>query len=339
MFKNGMADMRTAITLKPLRIGPVEVEFPVMLASLAGYSDLPYRLICRSTGAPFCTTEAMLDRQAIIEARLRRGIIKRDPADRPLAGQIMGSDPKVMAEAAVALRDMDFDVIDLNFACPVKKVLSRKRGGYLMGEPYLAVEIVEAVLAAVPDRPVTVKLRRSFKETDKDNQAFWTIARAAFEAGAAGICVHARSVDQKYQGRADWAFLSEVKREFSDRTVIGSGDILVAEDALRMLEETGVDGVTAARGAIGNPWIFRQVRDLAAGRAPFHPSLVEQRELIERHFRLASETFGPDRALRIMRYFGIRYSRMHTHPAKVRNAFVVVKSARDWQSVVDTFYS
>jgi len=332
--------MRTdgARALKPLRIGPVEIDFPVVLASLAGYSDLPYRLICRSTGAPFCTTEAMLDRQAILERRLRRGLIKRDSADRPLAGQIMGSDPTVMAEAAVALRDMDFDVIDLNFACPVKKVLSRKRGGYLMMEPYLAVEILEAVLAAVRDRPVTVKLRRSFEEADKVNRAFWIIARAAFEFGAAGICVHARSVEHKYQGRADWAFLAEVKREFSEWTVIGSGDILLAEDALRMLEETGVDGVTAARGAIGNPWIFRQARDLAAGRPLFHPSLAEQRELIERHYRLAAETFGPERALRIMRYFGIRYSKMHPQPSKVRNAFVVVKSERDWRDVVDKHY-
>ena len=324
--------------LKPLRIGPVEVDFPVVLASLAGYSDLPFRLVCRSAGAPFCTTEAMLDRQAIQERRLRRGLIKRDPADRPLAGQIMGSDPAVMAESAAALRDMDFDVIDLNFACPVKKVLSRKRGGYLMSEPYLAVEILEAVLAVVRDRPVTVKLRRSFKESDRDNEAFWIIARAAFEAGAAGICVHARSVEHKYQGRSDWGFLAAVKREFPGWTVIGSGDILLAEDALRMLEETGVDGVTAARGAIGNPWIFRQARDLAAGRPPFHPSLAEQRELIERHYRLASETFGPERALRIMRYFGIRYSKMSPQPAKVRNAFVLVKSERDWRAVLDAFY-
>lgn len=325
--------------LRPLRIGQVEVDFPVMLASLAGYSDLPYRLICRSTGAPFCTTEAMLDRQAILEARLRRGLIKRDPADRPLAGQIMGTDPAIMAESAVALREMDFDVIDLNFACPVKKVLSRKRGGYLMSEPYLAVEILEAVLAAVSDRPVTVKLRRSFKEVDKDNRAFWIIARAAFEAGAAGICVHARSVEHKYQGHADWGFLAAVKREFPKWTVIGSGDILLAEDALRMIEETGVDGVTAARGAIGNPWIFRQARDLAAGREPYQPSIAEQREIIERHFRLASETFGPERTLRMMRYFGIRYSKMHPHPAKVRNAFVVVESERDWRHVIDKYYS
>jgi nifR3 family TIM-barrel protein len=324
--------------LKPLRIGPVEVGFPVVLASLAGYSDLPYRLVCRSAGAPFCTTEAMLDRQAILERRLRRGLIKRDPADRPLAGQIMGSDPAVMAESAAALRDMDFDVIDLNFACPVKKVLSRKRGGYLMSEPYLAVEILEAVLAAVRDRPVTVKLRRSFKEADRDNEAFWTIARAAFEAGAAGICVHARSVEHKYQGRADWGFLAEVKRAFPTWTVIGSGDILLAEDALRMLKETGVDGVSAARGAIGNPWIFRQARELAAGRPPFHPSVAEQRELLERHYRLAAETFGAERALRIMRYFGIRYSKMSPQPAKVRNAFVVVKSERDWRAVLERYF-
>ena len=249
--------------LKPLRIGSLEIDFPVVLAALAGYSDLPFRLLCRSLGAPFCTTEALLDRQVMIEKRVRRRMTRIDEADHPVAGQIMGSEPEVMAESAAKLAEMGFDAIDLNFACPVRKVVSKKRGGFLMSRPGETVAIVGAVVRAVPDRPVMVKLRRSFLETDTSGDEFREIARGAFEAGAAAVTVHARSVDQKYKGRADWEFLARAKREFPDRTIIGSGDVHTAADALRMLAETGVDGVSAARGAIGNPWFFQQARDLS----------------------------------------------------------------------------
>lgn len=324
--------------LKPLRIGPLEIEFPVVLAALASYSDLPYRLICRSLGAPYCATEAMLDRQMLLDGKLRDRLVRIDAADHPIAGQLMGNDPAVMAQAAAVLGGMGFDVIDLNFACPVKKVVAKKRGGYLLGQPDLALEIVRAVIEAVPDRPVTLKLRRTFRETDETNAAFRRIARGAFEAGAAAVAVHARSVDQKYRGQADWDFIARVKREFPDRTIIGSGDIHTALDALRMIEQTGVDGVLAARGAIGNPWLFRQARDLAAGREPFEPDLKEQREVISRHLRLAESLYGPRRSLLTLRNFGIHYARLHPHPAKVRTAFIRVKTDEDWRAVMETWY-
>ena len=324
--------------MSPIKIGPIEIEFPVVLAALAGYSDLPYRLICRSCGAAYTATEAMLDRQVAVEIRHRRKMTMLDDTDRPIAGQIMGTGPDTMAEAAAGLRELGFDVIDLNFACPVRKVISRKRGGYMMDDPGLALEIVRAVIDAVPDRPVTVKLRRAFRASDQAHDAFWKIAGGAFDAGVAAICVHARSVDQKYSGQADWGFLAKVKREFPDRTIIGSGDIHTAVDALRMMGETGVDGVAAARGAIGNPWIFRQARDLAAGREPFKPNLDDQRELILRHFRLASDAYGPKRAAQIIRNFGIRYARVHPHPAKARAAFYHIKKEKDLLMLLDTWY-
>ena len=323
----------------PLKIGEVEVGFPVVLASLAGYSDLAYRLICRSLSAPYCTTEAMLDRQLLMESRLLDRLVRLDGADHPVAGQIMGSEPAVMAQAAARLSRLGFDVVDLNFACPVKKVLARKRGGYLMAHPELGLDIVKAVLDAVPDRPVTLKLRRAFEEKDTTAQAFWKIAHGAFNAGIAGIGLHARSVEQKYTGTADWAFLARVKREFPDRTIIGSGDVHTASDALRMIEQTGVDGVMAARGAIGNPWIFEQARDIAAGGEPRAPGIDEQREVISRHFRLACDLYGPNRGLKIMRNFGIYYARRHPQPALVRAAVIKVQSERDWQDWMEAFYS
>src|SRR5512140_3388507 len=223
----------------PLRIGAVVIDFPVGLGALAGYSDLPYRLICRSLGAPYAITEAMLDRQVLLEGKLRKRLVR-------------------LAAAARALDRMGFDIVDLNFACPVRKVVSHKRGGALMNDPGRALATVHAVVAAVPGRPVTLKLRRAFRDADRAHESFWTIARGAFEAGASAIAVHPRSVEQKYTGRADWGFLAEVRRAFPGRTILGSGDVSNPAEALRMMAETGVDGVLAARGAIGNPWFFAQ---------------------------------------------------------------------------------
>lgn len=322
----------------PLRIGDVAIDFPVGLGALAGYSDLPYRLLCRSLGAPYCITEAMLDRQVLLEGKLRKRLIRLDPADHPVAGQIMGIEPETMAEAARSLDRMGFDIIDLNFACPVKKVVSHKRGGALMKDPARALATVRAVLEAVPGRPVTLKLRRSFRTSDAANEDFWAIARGAFEAGAAAIAVHARSVEQKYTGRADWGFLAEVKREFPDRTILGSGDVTGPAESLRMLAETGVDGVLAARGAIGNPWFFAQARDLAAGRPPRQPPLDEQREVIYRHFRLASEAYDPRRGLKMLRHFSLQYAKMHPRRTDLRNALVPVRTEAEWRAVIDAFY-
>ena len=326
------------VNLKPLRIGRIELDFPVVLAALAGYSDAPYRLICRSCGAPYAATEVILDRSLLVSGKLQQRLLNIDPADHPLAGQIMGNDPETMARAAAVLRGAGFDVIDLNFACPVKKVLARKRGGFLMTQPELALDIIRAVRSAVPDRPLTLKLRRSFREIDRECKPFWAIARGGFEAGVDGIAVHGRSVDQKYQGKDDREFLKRVKTEFLDRTIIGSGEILSAADALRMIEETGVDGVLAARGAIGNPWLFRQARDLAAGREALPPTLEEQRELIARHHKLAVEAYGSRRASLYMRNFAIRYSHVHPTPGKARLAAVLIKSEADWIAFFEKWY-
>jgi tRNA-dihydrouridine synthase B len=320
------------------RIGAVPIDFEVGLGALAGYSDLPYRLICRSLGAPYCVTEAMLDRQILLEGKLRKRLIRLDPADHPVAGQIMGVEPETMAEAARSLDAMGFDIIDLNFACPVRKVVSHKRGGALMNDPARALATVAAVIAAVPGRPVTLKLRRSFRDDDRTHEAFWAIARGAFEMGLAAIAVHARSVEQKYTGRADWDFLGAVKREFPDRTILGSGDVTSPAEALRMMTETGVDGVMAARGAIGNPWFFAQARDLAAGRPARRPSLDEQRETITRHYHLACDAYDPRRGLKILRHFSLQYAKMHPRRTDLRNALVSVRTEDEWRAVIDAFY-
>lgn len=327
-----------AFELRPFRIGPLEISLPVVLAPLAGYSDLPYRLLCRAHGAGYCTTEMMLDRMITVAGTAQRRMTTLNEEDHPVAGQIVGCEPDVMAESARQLCGMGFDVVDLNFACPVRKALGRHRGGYMMSEPELTVEVIRAVTAAVSDRPVTVKVRQKFREAD-NNDAFWRIADGAFEAGVAAVTVHARSVEHKYTGKADWAFLAEVKRRYPDRTIIGSGDVLRPCDAVAMLEQTGVDAAAVARGGLGNPWFFRQAADVAAGREPYHPPTAEQRAVMLRHLEGSCKLYGPLRGVAHMRKFGIKYARLHPHPKEVRMAFVDVKTPADWHAVLDKYFA
>ncbi|MGH9065905.1 MAG: tRNA dihydrouridine synthase, partial [Acidimicrobiales bacterium] len=234
-----------------------------------------------------------------------------------------------------------FDVIDINFGCPVKKVLGRCRGGFLLSQPATALEIVSRVREAVPpEKPVTVKMRRGLDDSSRSRDNFFTIFDGAFERGAAAVTVHGRTVVQRYIGPSRWEFLTEVKRHAAGRIVLGSGDLFTPHDCLRMLAETGVDGVTVARGAIGNPWIFNQVRALAAGQPlPEPPSLHEQREVIREHYRLAQEVYGPLVAGRQMRKFGIKYARLHPQSAEVREAFVSVREPADWLAALERCYA
>jgi tRNA-dihydrouridine synthase B len=325
--------------LKTFRLGDVEIDFPVLLAPLAGYSDLPYRQVCRKLGAPFCATEMILDRCLLVKPHKPQLISRSDDDDHPLAGQLIGNEPETMGAAAALLDQRGFDVIDLNFACPVRKALRRKRGGHFMRDPELALDITRAVIASAGRRPVTLKLRRSFYESDRQHDVFWKIAEGAFDAGAAGICIHGRSVECRYSEPSDWEFIASVKRHFSEKTIIGSGDLMTAAEAIKMSAQTGVDAVSIARGVLGNPWFFRQWLDLSAGREMYVPTLAEQKEVITDHFKRAIEFYGERRGTKNMRKFGIKYARMHPTPKKLRMAFVAGKDATDWLAVLDKFYT
>jgi tRNA-dihydrouridine synthase len=220
-------------------------------------------------------------------------------------------------------------------------VLGRQRGGYLLGQPEVALEIVARVREAVPPHvPVTVKMRRGLDDTPASRDNFYRIFDGAYQRGAAAITVHGRTVEQRYVGPSRWEFLAEVKRHAGARVVLGSGDLFTPEACLDMLRQTGVDGVTAARGAIGNPWIFRQARALAAGLPlPEPPSVHQQREVIAEHYRLAEELYGPELCGRQMRKFGIKYSRLHPHATDVRDAFVAVARAGEWKTVLARWYA
>jgi tRNA-dihydrouridine synthase B len=331
-----------ACRLPDLRIGNIEIGFPAVQAALSGYSDGAMRVIARRLGAPYTLCEVLLD-QFIITAGHSKKHRRLHVADEehPVGGQLMGANPADFAPAALRLVQAGFDVIDINFGCPVKKVLGRCRGGFLLGQIETALEIVSRVREAVPPHvPVTVKMRRGLDDSAESREKFYSIFDGAFQRGVAAITVHGRTVQQRYIGPSSWKVLREVKQHAGTRTVLGSGDLFTPQACLEMLRYTGVNGITVARGAIGNPWIFSQVRALAEGLPlPDPPGLHEQRRVIEEHYRLAAEIYGPEACGRQMRKFGIKYSKLHPQSLAARDAFIAVRRPNELQEVLDQFYA
>lgn len=326
-----------------LKLGPIDVGFPVVQAALSGYSDWPMRRIAQQQGAPYTLCEVMLD-QFLLAVRQRRKthhFLYRTDDERPVGGQLMGAEPEQFALGARKLTDAAFDVIDINFGCPVKKVLGRCRGGFHLSQPPVAIEIMRRTRDAIPpDIPMTVKLRRGMDDSPESEDRFFTILDGAWASGAAAVTVHGRTVVQRYDGPSDWSFLRRVKEHAGSRTVLGSGDLFTPDDCLRMMRETGVDGVTVARGAIGNPWIFSRTRALArTGRLPPPPTVHQQRDVIRDHFDMAESIYGPRHAPQRMRKFGIKYAKLHPRHASVRDAMVKIRSRADFERVLHRWYA
>ncbi|MDA0282083.1 MAG: tRNA-dihydrouridine synthase family protein [Planctomycetota bacterium] len=327
--------------LRPLWIGDCEIEFPIVQAALSGYSDWPMRVVARRLGAPYTIAEVLIDR-FVLELkqrhRTRRHLMVSDE-EHPVGGQLMGSDPQQFPAAAKRLVDAGFDVIDINFGCPVKTAIGGCRGGFHLSQPDVALEIIRRVRDSVPEHlPVTVKMRRGIDDSGESRDRFYQILDGAFEIGAAAITVHGRTVEQKYVGASNWDFLREVKQHVGERVIIGSGDVFTAQSCLDMLGHTGIDGVSVARGAIGNPWIFRQARDLAEGRPAFVPDVAEQRHVLEMQRSLCIEIYDERRVLSTMRKFGIKFAQLHPSHDEVRNAFAAARTLAAWQSVLDCYY-
>jgi nifR3 family TIM-barrel protein len=329
------------LQLPQLRIGPIQLDFPVVQAALSGYTDWPTRVIARRLGAPYTVGEVVLDQFVLSVGRGRKAgrYLRVTDEEHPCGAQLMGSASEELVPAAINLAAAGFDVIDLNFACPVRKVLHRRRGGYLLSQPKTALETVARVRDALPPHvPLTVKMRRGTDDTQQSREDFFAIFDGVFALGVAAVTVHGRTVRQQYQGPSSWQFIREVKGHAGRRTVLGSGDLFTAEACLEMLAQTAVDGVTAARGAIGNPWIFAQARALAAGGPLPPPSLSEQRRVLAEHYRLAEETYPPRRCPHVMRKFGIKYSCLHPQAVQVRDAFVAVGNRGQWWEVLENWY-
>jgi len=316
-----------------LKIGNIILDAPFFQAALSGYSDYAMRAVARDCGAPLVFAGAMLAKGVIHPRVFNNPLFGPGDDEHPVGAQLLGDDPETMAKAAKVLRQMGYDLIDLNFACPTPKVINRKRGGFLLNDPAQAIEIYNAVREAI-DCPVTMKLRTSFDNQSYDN--FWQICSQAVAGKVDALIVHPRAVCQRFTGRANWQFLAEVKKQFPRTIIFGSGDLFSVDTIVNNMKTTGVDGVAIARGAIGNPWIFRQLRE---GNKFVAPTLEQQGQLISKHFNLVCKLYGDEKGIMHFRKFAIAYCKLHPQRKKTQKAFSSVKSADEFSAVVRQWYS
>ena len=319
--------------MRGLKIGNVQLANSVILAPMAGVSDLPFRLLCHEQGAGMVCTEMISAKAILYNNKNTEALMAIHPEEGPVSLQLFGSDPEIVSEMAKRIEERPFAVLDLNMGCPVPKVVNNGEGSALMKDPVLAGAIIERTVRAVK-KPVTVKIRKGFDEAHVNAVE---IARIAQESGAAAVAVHGRTREQYYSGKADWEIIARVK-EAVKIPVLGNGDVTDGETARRMFSETGCDGILVGRAAQGNPWIFRQILDALAkdgreggqaaeegfiggltaaggasegqsasedgvpeGRRPFQPTPEERYRMILRHASLEVACKGERAAMREMR--------------------------------------
>ncbi len=282
-----------------LQIGNVNLENNVILAPMAGVTDLPFRLLCKEQGAGLLCMEMVSAKAILYKNKNTLDLMRIEEAERPVSLQLFGSDPKIMGEIAKQIEERPFEILDINMGCPVAKVVNNGEGSALMKNPKLVGEIVSSVVKAI-EKPVTVKIRKGF---DDEHVNAVEIAKIIEESGAAGIAVHGRTRQQFYSGNADWDIIRQVKESVSI-PVIGNGDVDSPERAKAMLETTGCDGIMVGRGAQGNPWIFSRIcHYLDTGELLSKPDFEEIKQTIVRHAALQLKYKGE--------YTGIREMRKH----------------------------
>lgn len=308
--------------MKPLQIGNLCIDRPVILAPMAGVTDLPFRVLCREQGCGMVCTEMVSAKAITYKNKNTFLLMETVPQERPVSLQLFGSDSDIMAEAARMIADRDFDVLDVNMGCPVPKVVNNGEGSALMKQPELAGRIVRGLVEAI-DKPVTVKIRKGF---DDDHINAVEMAKIAEANGAAAVAVHGRTREQYYSGKADWEIIAKVKDTVSI-PVIGNGDIFTPEDAKNMMEQTNCDGVMIGRGAQGNPWIFHQIKTyLETGMVPEKPPFSEVCRMILRHAKMQIEWKGEKRGMREMRSHAAWYTAGYPHSASLRRAMNTVET-------------
>jgi nifR3 family TIM-barrel protein len=278
--------------LKPLTIGSLVLQHNVVLAPLAGITNLPFRLICRQAGASLAYTEMVSVNGLVREGVKTLALLKSSPADRPLGIQLFGEKPEDLAEAARMVEGFG-DLLDINMGCPVRKVVGTGAGSALLQDPLKIAAIVHAVRSATT-LPLTIKIRSGWHCGDN---VYQEVGRIAESEGCDAITLHPRSRSLMFSGHADWSQLAEMKAALSI-PVMGSGDLFTPEDCLRMLSETGCDGIMIARGALGNPWVFRQVQELQQSGCYTPVTTGERADIIESHLNLFVEEHGEAVAVR-----------------------------------------
>ncbi len=318
--------------LKPIDIGSCHVDFPVMLAPMAGVSDLAFRILCHRQGAGLVCTEMVSAKAIYYKNRGTDELMMSVPEERPLMLQLFGSDPELMAAMAAQVEDGPWDIIDVNMGCPVPKVVKNGDGSALLQDIPRIEAIVSAMTHAVK-KPVTVKIRKGFGLED---ECAAEAARAAEAAGAAAITVHGRTREQYYSGQADWSAIRRVK-EAVKIPVFGNGDITSAQDAARMIEETGVDGIAIGRGAKGNPWLFREIRSyLQNGTIPPRPTAYEVGDMILEHLALELNYKPEHVAVREMRKHVAWYTAGLPGSAALRRQVNEIETAAALEEMIRT---
>lgn len=317
-----------------MRIGNITLETPLALAPMAGITDQPFRRICRSLGCGMTVSE-MVSAKGLLYKNVKTTEMLRIAADeRPTAIQLFGSVPEELAEAARIVEASGADMIDFNMGCPVVKIVNNGEGSALMKKPQLAHDILAAMVKAVKI-PVTVKFRAGW---DDDNRNAVEIAKAVEAAGVSCMAVHGRTRKQFYEGKADWKIIGQVKQAVAV-PVFGNGDIFSVADGLRMLEETGVDGLMVGRGADGNPWLFSQLKAALCGEDVMNPTLDERLDLAKQHLTMLIAYQGEYISVKEMRRHISAYLKGLPHAAEFRSRFHKVDTELDFVALLEEYRS
>ena len=300
--------------IRTLQIGNVTLENNLILAPMAGVSDLPFRLLCREQGAGLVCMEMVSAKAILYKNRNTEELLTIDPKEHPVSLQLFGSDPDIISEIAKQIEERPFDILDLNMGCPVPKVVNNGDGSALMKNPRFAGEIIEKTARAIK-KPLTVKIRKGFDDAHVNAVE---LAHIAQESGAAAVAVHGRTREQYYAGHADWDIIRQVKEAVSI-PVIGNGDIRTPEDVAAMAEQTGCDGYMIARGAEGNPWIFRQILHyFETGEHLARPDFSEVTEMLLRHAKMQIDCKGDYTGIREIRKHAAWYTAGYRNSSKLR---------------------
>ena len=317
-----------------LQIGNVTLPNPVVLAPMAGVTDLPFRLLCKEQGAGLLCMEMVSAKAIYYKNKNTQELMRILPEERPVSLQLFGSDPEIMSEMAKQIEEKPFDILDVNMGCPVPKVVNNGEGSALMKNPRLVYELVSAVVKAI-EKPVTVKIRKGF---DDEHVNAVEMAKIAESSGAAAVAVHGRTREQFYSGKADWDIIRQVK-EAVKIPVIGNGDLLTAEDVIAMEEQTGCDGFMIARGAQGNPWIFRQILHyFETGEHLPKPPASEVAQMILRHARMMLEFKGEYIGIREIRKHAAWYTAGYPHGARLRVAINQVENYEQLETLLMEYF-